>query len=152
MVRQFIEAALGLGLNEIQKKYYEKLLKDCKDTPVVPLREVLTEEEYQKVLKMDFKIKECYRNAFLFQEAFLQECDYVEGQFVDDIGIPIDHAWNKIRGKYVDVTYELVLKKSLDKVKYTAFGHYNALRTMHVIVETGYYGGVYLYYNARCSD
>lgn len=148
-----IEQILKLGLGPQQEKWFQDYLNSMHEVEVVSIKEVLSEDELQMLSEcVEFKKKECYRNAHLLTMMFPEECQYVEGKVMLDVGLSIDHAWNKIRGKYVDVTFELVLGDDVTKTQYAAVGEYDWLTIHDVTTETGVYGEIYreLYIKKNC--
>ena len=100
-------AELTKGSN--QGEFYSRKVESAKAVQVVSVKEVLTEPEIKwikEVLKP--KCKECYKNAMRFAMRF--NCLYVEGQY-EVCGFGTDHAFNKIGGKYVDITAEFALQE-----------------------------------------
>ena len=65
----------------------------------------------------------------------------------------IEHAWNKVGDKYVDITMELVLDRDPTKEEYMALGEYEQETVVSICSEVGFYGSVYLIlYNKQKSD
>ncbi len=127
-----------------QKEFQEQLLKDAKPVICVPLSEVFSSEEIKTIKKIvKPQVKQCYRNAHLLAALF-EEAKYCEGK-VSLCGMPIstDHAFNLVRGKYVDVTFELALEKDVREETYVSLGEYTFSEIEKVTGETGYYGNVY---------
>lgn len=56
----------------------------------------------------------------------------------------LDHAFNRVGDKYVDITFEFALNDAeLTEYEYVVFGEYN-LQTIDRITEaTGFYGDIY---------
>lgn len=69
------------------------------------------------------------------------EVKYVEG-YMTVIGIPIDHAFNKIGDYYFDVTVDFLLD-SKDKGDYNVIGEWDYREALSIMAEEGYYGGVF---------
>ena len=97
-----------------------------------------------KLLSANFQQHECYRNSV--------EVKYVEGQFDANIGIGLDHAWNKIidwtEGSeavyYVDVTAELVLKQqNIADNNYIVFKEFEAPEMFKLLMQSKFYGTVF---------
>lgn len=67
---------------------------------------------------------------------------YVEGK--TNVFIPIDHAFNRVGNKYIDITFEFALG-FLDptQYEYVAFGEYPAGVIEEITDQTGYYGNIY---------
>lgn len=68
---------------------------------------------------------------------------YVEGK--TNAFIPIDHAFNKVGEKYVDITFEFALNENPTQWEYVAFGEYTADVIQTIVEQTGYYGEIYRY-------
>lgn len=143
-----------------QKAYYEQILKDLKLVEVVPLSEVFTQEEID-ILKKSLrpKPKECYRNATVLTHYFISKhtIEYVEGYSYKLWNI--EHAFNKVDGKYVDITYELALGLDVTQEKYASILEVSAFEIWGYTISNGYYGEYYQHkYNeklkryGRCED
>lgn len=61
-----------------------------------------------------------------------------------NVFIPIDHAFNRVGNKYIDITFEFALG-FLDptQYEYVAFGEYPAGVIEEITDQTGYYGNIY---------
>lgn len=71
-------------------------------------KECKVEKTPKEIKKGKPQIKQCYQNSV--DVVLLNEnVKYCEG-FVLFMGIPIEHAWNKIDDKYFDVTSDFALK------------------------------------------
>lgn len=129
----------------LQKKFYEQQLQDYHEVKCVRLSEVFTKEEIRTIkMVVKPKKKECYRNAHLLTALFPDRVQYVEGQVAIFNGaFGIEHAWNKVDGEYVDVTFELALGEKPEEELYMALGEYNLTTITMVTSETGYYGSIY---------
>lgn len=126
-----------------QKEFYNQMLKDAKSVEVVRLSEVFTPDEI-KAIKMFVKpqAKECYRNATLFAHIF-PEVEYVEGKMTCCGAFGIEHAWNKVGDKYVDITMELVLQRDPTQEEYLVLGEYDQKTVVDICTEVGFYGNIY---------
>lgn len=129
-----------------QKAFYQQKLADLKDVHVVPLDEVFTNEQIIKIKQfVRPKKKMCYRNAQRLCELF-DWVKYVEGySTIFDGTFPIEHAWNKVGDKYVDVTYELALKLDVTKETYMSLGVYDIETVKRVTQANEFFGDVYNY-------
>ena len=90
-----------------QKDLFMKKAKDANSVDVVPLSEVFTKKEIAEIKKRVRPIpKSCYENAWKLCDRFEYEGNheilYCEG-YMNFKGLPIEHAFNKVDGKYVDV-------------------------------------------------
>lgn len=57
---------------------------------------------------------------------------------------PIEHAFNRVGDKYVDITFEFALNDTeLLQHEYVVFGEYDLQTINRVTKETGYYGDIY---------
>lgn len=98
--------------NERQKRFYDQMIKDAEICKMYKLSDVFTESEIDLIkVAVNPKQGECYKNATLLANLFPDRAQYVEGKFLILGLIGTEHAWNKVDGKYVDITSELVLKK-----------------------------------------
>lgn len=65
----------------------------------------------------------------------------------------IEHAWNKVGDKYVDITMELALQRDPTEEEYMALGEYNQETVVSICSEMGFYGSVYpILYNKQKSE
>lgn len=137
-----IEQMRDLVSNSRQVQWYEDLLKVAKTVTVSPISEVLSEEQIQYIKdNVQLRKKECYRHATLFC-LYIPNSVYVEGQF-STFGLPIEHAFNKVGDKYVDITAELVLGEDVSKLEYISWGEYDIDLVSKIITDRGYYGDIY---------
>lgn len=127
-----------------QKELMRQIIHDAKDVVVDSINDVFTKEEIKKIKKVVRpKAKECYKNAFLLTQLFPEKVMYVEGKMSCFKSISLEHAWNKVGDKYVDITMELVLKKNPKDEEYMSLGCYEYKEILDVAVKLGYYGEVY---------
>lgn len=135
-----------------QKEVYEEMLSDVRDVKVVPLREVFTEEEIN-LIKRVIKPKrhECYKNAFQLTTLFSDRVKYCEGKTTVCRLACIEHAWNKVDDKYVDITMELVLGHDMSTLEedYAVFGEWDAKELLELTSDMEFYGGVYEHSKAK---
>lgn len=126
-----------------QKEYYDRMIKDARLVKIYRLQEIFSDEEIECIkLKYKPEIKACYKNATLFSTLCLSyNVEYVEG-FIDVQGLLVEHAWNKIDDKYVDITLELALQTS-PIIEHVAIGEYNKDIVLNHITNTNVYGGIY---------
>ena len=137
-----LEQLRDLMSNSRQIKWYEDLLKVAKPVSVSPISEVLSEEQIQFIKdNIQLRKKECYRHATLFC-LYIPDSVYVEGQF-STLGLPIEHAFNKVGDKYIDITAELVLGEDVTKLEYISWGEYDINLVSKIITDRGYYGDIY---------
>ena len=115
-----------------QKELYTQKAKDADSIDIVPLEEVFTKEEIQEIKKrVQPQPKCCYENAWKL-------CD----RFMNFRGLPIEHAFNKVDGKYVDITVELALKRKIEDT-YIVVGEYDTDKVREILVQNGFYGNIY---------
>ena len=121
--------------------------KDLDSVECVPLSEVFSKQEISDIKKYVHPImKECYRNAWRLCDhyAFTKDHDikYVEG-FINFHGFPIEHAFNKVDGKYVDITQEIALKNDVTKEAYCVYGEFDTDTVRDILLQNGFYGQIY---------
>lgn len=133
-------------LNGIQKDYWLDLLKVAQQVEVVPMSEVFTKDEIKRIkLLVRPKKKMCYNNSHQLTYLFPEKVKYVEGR-MSYSGLPIDHAFNRVSDKYVDITIELALKRDVRKYEYVKFAEYDTRQIHTAALSTGYYGNYYNFY------
>ena len=65
-------------------------------------------------LSSQVKAGECHRNAWHFAMTFPDNVEYCEGLLVGDGSMsPIYHCFNRVQGKFIDITQEIGLKHDL---------------------------------------
>ena len=142
-----IEAYAALASGN-QQEYFKGLLNVAKHVEVVSIKDVFTKDEIKMIKRLVRpKKKMCYRNSHLLTLLFPDKVKYVEGKiFLPFIGLPIDHAFNRVGDKYVDVTVELALKEDVTEHEYIEFAEYDSEQIDSAAYETGYYGEYYKFY------
>ena len=142
-----IEAYAALASGN-QQEYFKGLLNVAKPVEVVSIKDVFTKDEIKMIKRLVRPNKKmCYRNSHLLTLLFPDKVKYVEGRFsCSFIGLPIDHAFNRIGDKYVDVTVELALKEDVTEHEYIKFAEYDSEQIDAAAYETGYYGEYYKFY------
>lgn len=128
-----------------QKAFYTRMLADLREVCVDSITSVFTEEEIKRIKRcVKPKQKQCYKNAHMLTALFPDRVQYVEGYMTIYNGaLPVEHAWNKVDGKYVDITLEMALHEDPTKELYMSLGVYNLTTITMCACDTGYYGGVY---------
>lgn len=139
-----------------QKEYFAQQAKDAKAIQCAPMKEAFTKEQLEFIKREGYhaKMKMCYKNASdlvyilsnpFYKELFPGEIKYVEG-FAYCYGVmSIEHAWVKVGGKYIDPTFERVLKKDVRKEFYVSLIELDFLTMCQYQVDTGCYGGLYFH-------
>ena len=136
-----IESLLTLDFGEKQKRYFQYLKDQYKEVRVTPLNEVFTVKEIHLIKKVvKPQPKQCFRNAAKLVELFPDRVKYVEGKV--NKWFPIEHAFNLVDGdKYVDLTFELVLKdEEVISYEYASFLELNYEEQIDFMLSTGMYG------------
>lgn len=137
-----MRAFLRLGLPERQRKYFADTIDVAKRVEVVPAADVFNELEIELIRRVVRpEVKGCYRNAHLLTLLFPDRVRYVEGK--THTVIPIDHAFNRVGDKYIDITFEFALELDPTQYEYVAFGEYPAGVIEEIANKTGYYGDIY---------
>ena len=132
-----------LSLNPKQQQWFDDLLDIAKVVEVVRLADVFNDREIEQIRRVvGPEVKGCYRNSHLLTLLFTDRVQYVEGQTYTGV-FGIDHAFNRIGDKYVDITFELAFNDDPTQYEYVAFEEYPADVIQSVTEETGYYGEVY---------
>ena len=138
-----MRAFLQFDLNPKQRQYFADTIAGAKRVEVVRAADVFDDYELdfiRDVLKP--QPKQCYRNAHLLCELFPERVRYCEGK--THTLIPIDHVFNRVGDKYVDITFEFALNDAeLTKYEYVVFGEYDLQTIDRVTEATGYYGDIY---------
>lgn len=130
-----------------QQYLFNKKADDANSVEISPLSEVFTPEEIKEIKKrVRPKPKMCYENAWKLMDRFYYEGDheimYCEG-YINMKGFPIEHAFNKVDGKYVDVTVELALNKDPKEDTYVVVGEFDEEQVRDILLENGFYGNIY---------
>lgn len=131
-----------------QLEFFQAQVDAARLVQCVRLEDIFTPEELS-VIRAEFhpKKKECYKNAtdfiiFLMGRLGIHDAQYVEGN-AESFGISIEHAWNKVRGEYVDVTFELLFNEDNRQRGYVSLVELPLRELMDIQVENGYYGGAF---------
>lgn len=138
-----MRAFLRLDLPDRQRQYFTDTIAAAKRVEVVKAADVFDEREIELIRRtVRPVVKECYKNAHLLTLLFPDRVQYVEGK--TNVFIPIDHAFNRVGDKYVDITFEFALNDTeLLQHEYVVFGEYDLQTINRVTKETGYYGDIY---------
>lgn len=84
----------------------------------------------------------CYKNAHLLTK-IIPGAVYVEGKVTCLGAFGIEHAWNKIGDKYVDITMELALGRDVNEEEYMSLGEYDEETITRITNKTEFYGNIY---------
>ena len=141
MLKFFANSASG-----VQQELFKQKVKDADSVDVVPLLEVFTEEEVKEIIKrIHPQPKCCYENAWKLCDRFefegKHDIKYCEG-YLNMNGLPIEHAFNKVDGKYVDITIELALKREIEDT-YVILGEYKTDEVRKILLQNEFYGEIY---------
>lgn len=145
-----MRAFLRLDLPDRQRQYFTDTIAVAKRVEVVKAADVFDEREIELIRRtVRPVVKECYKNAHLLTLLFPDRVQYVEGK--TNVFIPIDHAFNRVGNKYIDITFEFALNENPSIYEYVTFGEYDANAIRKAVLETGYYGEIYkwLYYQSK---
>ena len=142
-IKDHLKQIADLTKGSNQSEYNERRYNLAHEVEIVSVKEVLTERDIKwikEVLKP--KCKECYKNAMRFAMQF--NCLYVEGQY-EVCGFGTDHAFNKIGGKYVDITAEFALQeKNITPAKeYLSIAEYTNHDAMDYVLKMGCYDSIF---------
>ena len=126
-------------------KLYDKIVQCMKDVDVQPAKEVLDEDHFNALFKLDIQPNRCWHNSFkvLTSEEFADISDemmYCEG-FADTYsGQIIEHGWLKYKDKYIDPTMEVVMRGKKVLRDYTTIIELPKREIMRVIDTTKVHG------------
>lgn len=142
MLKTFAKCSSGY-----QHYLFDKKAKDADSVEIHPLSDVFTEEEIEEIKKRVYpQPKMCYENAWKLMDRFYYEGKheilYCEG-YLNFKGLPIEHAFNKVDGMYVDCTIELALGNDVTEDTYVVIGEFDEDTVREVLLENGFYGNVY---------
>lgn len=141
-----IQALAQLGFTSRQKAYYEQMAKDIRPIRCVPLKDVFTPDGIRMIKKIvKPQRNRCYRNAAVLTGLFPDKVKYVEGYAYNSELIPIEHAFNKVGDKYVDITFELVLHIDVTKEEYATLIEADKKELLEYLNDTKTYGNYYQY-------
>lgn len=127
-------------VDEDQRGYYEQMLWDAKEVKCVSVRDVFSGRDI-KYIKSFVKPKECFKNAVILASVFHERCEYVEGYGC--AFFPVEHAFNKIDGKYIDITWELALNEDVTDWQYISLIEADIRDVMKDIAKHGNCAGDY---------
>ena len=130
-----------------QQYLFNKKADDADSVEISPLSEVFSPEEIEEIKKrVNPKPKMCYENSWKLMDRFYYEGNheimYCEG-YINMKGLPIEHAFNKVDGKYVDCTIELGLGKDVKEDTYIVIGEFDEDTVRDILLKNGFYGNIY---------
>ena len=137
---------LSKNTSGYQQALFTKKAKDADSVDVVPLSEVFDEDEIKEIIRrIHPQPKCCYENAWKLCDRFefegKHDIKYCEG-YLNMKGLPIEHAFNKVDGKYVDITIELALNKPIEDT-YVVIGEFDTDKVREILLQNGFYGNIY---------
>lgn len=139
-IKEYLSMMAKICEGTNQADFRKTVFEDARDVKVVPCSEVFTKEEIARIKRnIRPKKKQCYKNATLLADMF--GCEYCEGYMLHVF--PVEHAFNKVGDKYVDITVEFALKEDVKKIEYTVIGTYTKEEVKGVCLRTSMYGNVY---------
>jgi len=137
------------NMSGVQQELYKQKIKDADSVDIVPLSEVFTTEEIKEIKRrIQPKPKMCYENAYKLCDRFAydhnHDIKYCEG-YLNMKGFPIDHAFNCVDGKYVDITIELALGRNVAEEgdTYITLCKYDIDKVREILLQNGFYGEIY---------
>lgn len=115
-----LNAIAQMQWHPVQGAYFRQQAQDAKPVEVSSVSSVFSPAEL-RLIKTVIKPKQgqCYRNAALLTELFPDKCRYVEGYGWNRI-LKVEHAFNRVGDKYVDITWELVLGEDVTAIPYVS--------------------------------
>lgn len=138
-----MRAFLRLDLPDRQRQYFTDTIAAAKRVEVVKAADVFDEREIELIRRtVRPVVKECYKNAHLLTLLFPDRVKYAEGKTNTGF-FSIDHAFNRVGDKYVDITFEFALKDEPTGYEYVVFGEYDLDTINRISDKTGYYGDYY---------
>lgn len=117
-IMAYLEALTKLPGNNSTTEVFKDLYQNTHLIKITPLKEVFTPKQIELIrLMVTPKPKQCYRNAALLAAygkfhalGDMGDIKYVEGYMYNII--TMEHAFNKIGDKYIDITLELALEEN----------------------------------------
>lgn len=136
---------------------YQQMAVDASPVECVPMADVFNPEQLL-FLKESFHAekKQCYKNCTymvgLISHPFgkvlgfnADEIRYVDGYVYEPGLIPIEHAFIKIGNRYVDPTFERVLKRDVRECQYVSLCELKYIELWPILEHRGFYGPLYQY-------
>lgn len=115
-----LQAFAEFDLGKYANAFHAKKLADACSVQCVPMADVFTKQEIRMIRRiLRPKKHHCYNNALDLAALFPDRVQYVEGLGWNGV-CSIAHAFNKADGKYIDITFEMVLKIDVTKQPYVS--------------------------------
>ena len=145
-IKQMLEF-FAKNMSGVQSELFKQKAEDADSVDIVPLSEVFTPEEIKEIKKrVRPRPKMCYENAYKLMDRLFYDSDheieYVEG-YINMKGFPIEHAFNKVDGKYVDITIELALGRDPAEDTYVKIGEFDLDTVREILLQNEFYGQIY---------
>lgn len=133
-----------------QKEYHDIIIKHAKVVHCVPMSEVLTPEQIERIkIAVEPKPKECFKNAQNVVR-YIPGTVYVEGQCGVCGCVGVEHGFNRIGDKYFDVTAELALGEDVTKEDYVSIMEVtNGYDILSALVELACYTALIPYFAGK---
>lgn len=141
-----LQAFTKLGLKGKQQAYYEQMAADAKPVQCVSIYDVFTDEEI-RLIKEQLRPRrnQCYRNAALLADYFPDRVKYVEGFGWNGL-TKVEHAFNRVGEKYIDITYEIAIDCFVDSLPYVSLIEAGRVEIIDFIIKNNNIaGGYYLH-------
>lgn len=136
---------LAKNCSGYQKALFTDKANDADSIDVVSINEVFDEDTIEKIRKYVRPVpKSCYENAYKLCDRIHDDrydIKYCEG-YLNMKGIPIEHAFNSVNGKYVDITVEMALERPIEDT-YVLIGEFNVNEVREILLQNKYYGNIY---------
>jgi len=136
LIIEHIQMIVSHLTNYEGRDYHEWALERIKVTPVpltIPAR---------KFDKCKPKLHQCWKNASnIVIHNPIKDIKYCEGYYAGIGGIPVEHAWNKIDGRYFDITRTLWRSDAIStNTEYAAIIELDVVELIKVMQLTKHYG------------
>ena len=126
-----------------QRLFWDWKAQNAKSINIVNISEIRKEypeiDDYLNNKHTKIVQKECYKNAGQLTLA-ISGVTYIEGE-ISYHGIPIEHAWNKIDGKYFDITKDILFPDKSIYNEYVGIIELNDKEFRNYILSTRTWGG-----------
>lgn len=143
MLELFAQSSSG-----VQSALFKQKAKDATSVEITSIYDIFSPEEIKQIKKyVKPQMKQCYKNAYHMADFFEDlGVEYVEG-YLNMNGLPIEHAFNVIDGKYFDITMELVTNKKYPTNRtndtYVSIGTFSVNEVRKILVQNEFYGQIY---------